>query len=262
MTAQLPAFTTSWRKLPDELKLNILTYALPSTVNSEEVSGAFYQYGLQSEMDIRSLLMCPEISGLDMEALYSRSVVEVYDVSSIDLLGLPMTGAVTSSGTFELPPVAVRRYIQHLSVNIEHLVPETFGALARLSEAMPALQQLDITIQEAPSTTVVSLETRKPLRETLDRMPLIKFDAKQLGVTYYHTNVSKGAPPPLYNLLMPDDLELPLLSKFSVRGRALTERTERAFMSQDSALVDVSDAWPAFAYPVWPVRRTNKTLWV
>jgi hypothetical protein len=106
MAAQLPAFIIGWSKLPDELKLSILAYALPSTVNSEEMSGAFYQYGFQADMDIRSLLMCRKMSGLVMDTLYSRSVVEVYDVSSTELLGFPMTGAVTSCGNFELPPVA------------------------------------------------------------------------------------------------------------------------------------------------------------
>jgi hypothetical protein len=159
MATQLTAFIIGWRKLPDELKLKILALALPFKVNSEEISGAFYQYGLQAEMDIRSLLLCPEINGLVMEALYSRSVVEVFDVSSSGLLGIAFGGgAISSSGDFELPPVPARRFIRHLSVNIEHLRPESFNALSRLSTTMPALQQLEITIQECPLKTLSAPE--------------------------------------------------------------------------------------------------------
>jgi hypothetical protein len=81
------------------LKLNILAYALPSTINSEEISGAFYQYGLQAEMETRSLLLCPEISGLVTEALYSRSVVEVYGIPSAGLLGIEVE-EISSSCNF------------------------------------------------------------------------------------------------------------------------------------------------------------------
>jgi hypothetical protein len=143
------AFLDGWRSLPDELELNILAYVLPSTINSEEISGAFYQYGLQAEMEIRSLLLCPEIIGLVSEAFYSRSFVEVCDVSSADVLGIKPK-EISSSCNFELPPVAFRHYIRHLSVNIERLRPDSFSALSRLSTAIPALQQLDVKIQEFP----------------------------------------------------------------------------------------------------------------
>jgi hypothetical protein len=37
MTAQLPAFITGWRKLPDELKLNVLEYALPAKIEAKHI---------------------------------------------------------------------------------------------------------------------------------------------------------------------------------------------------------------------------------
>jgi hypothetical protein len=238
-TVPLPAFITGWRKLPDELKLNILGLALPPTVNPEDVSGAFYQYGLLgAEKDIRSLLMCREISGLVMEALYSRSVVEVCDVSSFDKLKLSMTGVLTVNRNFKLPPVAARRYIRHLSVTIERLGPRSFGALAGLSTAMPALQKLDIKIQEVPSSTTVLSEKRKSLHDALKRMPHVKFDAKKLDVTYYHTNVTTHAAPPVYNRLLPDDNEKPLLDYLSIDGKNLKERMECELLLRGFELVN------------------------
>jgi hypothetical protein len=230
ITVPLPAFIAGWRKLLGELKLNILKLGLPSTVSSEDMTGAFFKYGLlQAEMDNRSLLMCREISGLVMEALYSRSFVEVYDVSSFDKLRLSMTGAVTSNSNFKLLPVTARRYIRHLSVNIERLRLESFGALARLATAMPALHQLEIKIQEVPSDTLVPSENRKSLHEALKRMAHVKLD-----ITYYHTSAITPAPPPLYFRHVSNDIEQPLLDKLSVCGKNLEEQTECALLLRGS----------------------------
>jgi hypothetical protein len=112
-----------------------------------------------------------------------------------------------------LPPVAVRHYIRHLSVNIERLRPNSFSALSRLSTAIPALQQLDIKIQECPDhisrTPVVLL----PLHDALSRIPLATFDTKKLDVTYYPTEVFIPGLLPWVVAFQRDDLEQPLLDK-------------------------------------------------
>jgi hypothetical protein len=96
-------------------------------------------------------------------------------------------------------------------------------------------------------------------------MPQVTFNTKKLDITYYPTNVLViGVPPPWPFGIERDDLEQPLLDKFSVKGHNVETRTERVYIFPELAVVEVVDAWPAITmlpldYPV-EVKRTRKTL--
>jgi hypothetical protein len=73
----------------------------------------------------------------------------------------------------------------------------------------------------------------------LSRIPLITFDTKKLDVTYYPTEVFIPGLLPWFVPFQRDDLKQPLLDKFSVRGKDVQERMERAYIFPDFAVLEV-----------------------
>jgi hypothetical protein len=209
MTAQLPAFITGWRKLPDELKLKVLEYALPTTIKSEHIRRMKYglkryesdfriqERGWEPSKTIWSLLACPETSGLVMEALYHGSTVAVW-VSPKD-------------GTFELPPASVRHHVQHLTISLGLSVGST-DTLARLASVFPALKQANIKIH---AWTIKTLAMRKAVQEALDAAPSIHLNSKTPSVDYWKGDISGS-----------DGFQKPLFEKLTLSGKDVKERTK------------------------------------
>jgi hypothetical protein len=212
MIAQLPAFITGWRKLPDELKLKVLEYALPAKIEAKHMqlinyglerygsNFRFQRRGWEPSKTIWSLLACPEMSGLAMEALYHGSIMAVW--------------VFPKDGTFDLPPISVHRRVQHLQI-ILGLSAGSFDILARLANIFPALKQVDISIQQL---SLMTPEMRKAIHEALDAAPSISFNTKALRVDYKPWSFING--PGL------DGIQEPLFEKLAMSGNGVKERTE------------------------------------
>jgi hypothetical protein len=139
--AQLPPFITGWRKLPDELKLQIVDYILPTDIylshfNNIGLSVApspfecfvdRYTSGVARSTEVQPLLACPETSGLVLEALYKTATTYIVVNDRTDGVGLP--------------PQAVRSHIRKMEVVIK-IRPECVPSLAHLARVLKPTRAL------------------------------------------------------------------------------------------------------------------------
>jgi hypothetical protein len=184
-----------WQKLPNELKLIILRYALPSgetfgwlSFNKTQLHQTYSQYtnGCKTpstsliacmvevrrcETNVLPLMACPVIGALIPEAFYTQNVFKI----------LILPGEVSSEVV--LPPVLVGKAMRHVKIGVQCPLYglHTLKLLATCARRLLNLHTLVVEITGSDATTE-ELETVEP----------IQFSAKEMCVTYKHSTAAAG----------------------------------------------------------------------
>jgi hypothetical protein len=172
---QANKFSSGWYKLPDELKLHVLRYALPvdQHYTYQDFNRSLRYAGMQHdhfETAVFPFLACPRLSSLASEYLYSHNTIQLWPTFP--------------KPTF-LPYVAMRHCIRNLYVHVKRDIND-FEFLAKLADGSTAFQRLrdlEINIGLPP------YNARGKFYEFYSTMDPIQFDAKVLRVRYEHDRV-------------------------------------------------------------------------
>jgi hypothetical protein len=204
MATQIPSaspFFKGWRRLPDELKVHVLKYALPADQNFGDCG--FFRTGKNilgpplmvsfHKVVFPLLIAFPESPGLISEVFYSTNTMVIHDTCPSEISEL------------QHPPQTVTYWVHQVQINLK-LSVENLHYLRRLSRGemgLPNLQLLAIQFMgyECPilarernvyfnfaNEHAVEIEE---LRQFLEDMAVIEFNAKELEVVYRHARHPK-----------------------------------------------------------------------
>jgi hypothetical protein len=207
MSTATTSFHDGWRTLPDELKLEILRYALPcgKTFKSLQFNKAKMEerkdkslnhtlarwvYMFQSE--VVPLFTCSETRDLVPDAFCSQNTMELDQFAWMPLL---------------YPPPSIRPLIRSIKMNVMFYNKNGIARLEKLatiSHNLPNLRSVDVEVKGNDSKV-----------EALASFQEMKFNTKQLRVLYRHhrQNPHASIPEPT------DPCEMALLSLLTVLPR-------------------------------------------
>jgi hypothetical protein len=241
------ASAQGWRKLPDELRLQIVRLALPS---GKTYYGQYFNKGLCLPLVShwsKQLFQTP-----DSRTPGHVENLEVYSKSLLPLLANPDTArfvqeAFYSQNIFDLcnmikaslPPQSVLHFVRHVKLHQNY-----FGGweniVNKVASGTTDLSNLHLV--------EIELDFWDESRSFLEVVPGLSFLTRALRVSYAHYRISISDAEPL------DPLEEQLLAKFSIAwdGKQVHERWERSAhelgLSQGHIL----------HYELWPERYSTR----
>lgn len=151
LALQPTAFLKGWRKLPDELKVQILGHALPVGRHFDHrdftLAGQFDELSaIQYHKHVLPLLSIPELAGLVTEVSYAKNFMDIDLVGYSSEAGSTIALTEMQPSKHDLPirvspprlqplhpPMQARPYVRHLVINIPELVPKTIDFLQHLA---------------------------------------------------------------------------------------------------------------------------------
>jgi len=244
LALQPAPFLTGWRKLPDELKVQILNHALPVGRLFDHrdftLAGQFDELSaIQYHKHVLPLLSIPELAGLVTEVFYAKNFMD------IDLVGHSSGAGSTAKLTklqpskYDLPikvssphsqplypPMQARSSVRHLVINIPELVPKTIDFLQRVASD-------DLGMNKLHSVVLIFSccgTDRDQMLDLLSSLAPIEIPTRKLEITFHHYYhwFLRGLPPGS-SVILPDLLEIPLLEKLTIRskGGKVRERLDR-----------------------------------
>ncbi|KAH7392091.1 hypothetical protein DE146DRAFT_757838 [Phaeosphaeria sp. MPI-PUGE-AT-0046c] len=135
MSAPPDKFHTGWRKLADELKLDILGYVVPSglILTANSLRGTTKDRKCVSlQKHIMPVLACPETAPIALELLYKRNTLKF----------------VVGNQPMLLPPKHVRKHVRswHAGLRVEHVESPQFNILAQNLVGFPRMDNITLVI--------------------------------------------------------------------------------------------------------------------
>lgn len=187
MSTQSASFLASWRTLPTELQLQILTHVVavePSgrwgdlkAIDRDQTNNRYWNSNTSFTNIVVPLLSCAEIKDLVLEAFYTQNYF---------ILAYPKSYWPPEASSFMLlPPQPVQKFIRKLHIHLDHLRPGRIALLekaARATKNLTRLTFLDITFFSSKRRSLFAVP--KP-----DEVPVLCFESKCLRVSYQHFNV-------------------------------------------------------------------------
>jgi len=242
-------FLTCWHRLPEELQLNIMKYAVPISIREKphflQINERLFHRRFWNHSNWRSilsrresyretrlrvfpLLSVPGVKDLVLEALYSQNPCRI-----------------KATETTLWPPLNVHRHVKHLqiafSTHSRRCITEILFGIARRAIGFGKLNLLELDFEQRDIGCLIC--------QTLE---IFKFPARVLEVQYLRTGC--------------DEPEMLLLDKLTICGKEveMDERWERAYTNKSSNYVKVK-AWSDVVDGEmgWMARRrTTKTVWI
>jgi hypothetical protein len=246
--AQTYDFLQGWRCLPDELKLMVLEFALPSgeTLKSNHFNKGgrwVFRDRINCDHDILPLLACPELTDLATGVLYQNNTMRI---SFEDLY---------------LPPPAVRRHIRKIELSFD-VNTSDFSRLATLIKGnvdFPGLELVKVNADYIPGK---NKELELSILKGLDT---IRFPALQLRVSLLYETTFYP-----FDIMEPSRQEvaaivLPKLTVEVNEGREARECYESPHSHDDENHTEMELAY--FLSMGWPAtdgccRTSKKTVWI
>jgi hypothetical protein len=159
------SFLRGWNTLPDEMKLHILKYTVPSDytyyASHFQRDGGYRSYKALSALEkiVYPLLSIDEIKGLVLEAFYSQNTMAIkYGVPDdrveyqrllksplarrFGLLAVKRVGSHVGRVTMYLPPLPINNFVRHLKIYIACCDVQALDFLARLAEGKLGFKRL------------------------------------------------------------------------------------------------------------------------
>ena len=243
MTAATSRFLAGWNSLPDELKLHILKYTVPS--------GNYYQALDFNNIEPRlrrivyPLMSCPEIKGLVMEAFYGQNTLTIKHT--------PYVFIDPQDDVIHYPPPAVSGHVRHLHLHLYQPGIRTFIIFFKIADGtlgFPHLHSIHIDIEGGPPRyhqVKDWIASQVAFRNYLGAVGKVEFSARTLMVKYNHDGSG-----------LVDDMDLPVLEKFNLRaeGGKVQKKVVRYYFSEEESSVQ---AWPDEDL-WWRSRVTKLTL--
>jgi hypothetical protein len=261
MSTATTSFLNGWRTLPDELKLEILRYALPcdETFKSLQFSKAkieerqdkspnrpLARWVWMFQSEVVPLLTCSETRDLAPEAFYSQNTMELDQFAWMPL---------------QYSPPSIRPHIRSIKMNVMFHNKNGIARLEKLatiSHNLPNLRSIEVEVKGNDSKV-----------EALASFQEMAFNTKQLRVLYRHhrQNPHASIPEPT------DPCEMALLSLLTVlpRGKDVQQRLERlsypdydpiGFRSWTDRQGQLVEEWPERQPGKQSDRMTRKIIWI
>jgi hypothetical protein len=257
--ATQPSFLTGWHNLPDELKILVLRYALPS---GERFSRHDIWHGTPKE-DSRSkkgktlfaigvipFLACDEIASMATEVVYSQNTLCI-NISCIHQ---------NKMTPVKMPPRTVRQHVRSILfvLGVEPFSVETLQKLAELG--FTNLQCVDVEIEGFKWGLISS-------------MGRIKIPTQMLRVHYRHdTKMALTRGSQSHQNYAPDDLGIPVWDMFTIAGedariQETYERVCRYYRKDENGKARLwyerVEEWPTVIDNRQPhMRETKKVVWI
>ena len=263
MSTPPPPFLARWRNLPDELKVQILTFTIP---HNEKYTHRDFTAPEQHPRPrpaaeayhnlVIPFLSVREIAGMVAEVFYGQNTISIEYVqrSELEVLLYRVCGhqsplASCLHTTTMLPPPQTLGLVRHLEVNITTLTPQTLWFLQSLASNLTNLHHLSIPIGRG--TSLAQREELR-LRNHLDMISIIKFQTRVLEVEFVHEFQARAdAMCFRRNYIILDALEMSILEKLSVAGEGkLVERLERYYGDWGNCVAtrEYVSVWPTVEY--------------
>jgi hypothetical protein len=241
-------FFKGWCSLPDEIKLQILRHTLPSndTYSYERFRKWSFVFEKNHRDDFRELviplLSVPALYGMVLEALYSQNTMYIKKY--------------VIEGSRKLPRVGVRHHVRLLELHASEYAPSMLGFLWKFAATSTPFQNLQTLAIDFDG----DINEDGKLKTALKSMAPMKFPVRILTMKYRHAVMYKTFVEGYGIGFFGDDLEMPLLCKFSIVGNSagVTEKWERYCTTYDGSKV-VVQAWPGVVRNIRQ-RYTRKTV--
>lgn len=241
-------FLIGWRKLPDELKVEILGYALPSgdyLLPNPFRRELYRRDSVCLRNHVRPILACPEIAALGLEVLYKQNVLFFDNIYKEEPL--------------LLPPKPLRKHVHcwYAQLNIEQVGSSNFNMLATNQAGFPAMKSITLFIQGIRSQDQELTDITASTRLRLSDMDTIRFNTKELKITYNTWHDERGSEE--------DDLDDMLPGLFTIAGNreCVKQVCERRCHTVENEVPEakVVERWPATLDPNEYARDTTFIVW-
>ena len=169
--AQTSLFLQGWNKLPVELKLGIIRYAVPSSETLTRVQFDRHHHGMMRKgsnfaTEVMPLLACPPIAQIAMEAFYTQNTINL------------------RRQMFFLPPQRFDTFLRHIKTSVA-LEVWNFRAMAGFFAGGVRLSNLhtfEIVIVIQHRTLGFASLTQQDQIELVRSLPSISIRARELVV--------------------------------------------------------------------------------
>jgi hypothetical protein len=228
-TATAPTFLDLWNSFPDDLKLEILKYTVPSRERYSDRSFDVLNFhlchnapNLALKYHVVLLLSCPEIKPLVTEAFYAQNLFALQQ-EEFDVRG------------FFYPRRSVNHHIRAISIWIRYTDPWPIEFLSRIAKGQLGFARpRSLKIMMDGGQYKVSADS---FREFLEWFGTVTFPVRRLEVVYYHNKRAET------------EQEMLVLDKLIIDGEEskvkseVTRYYERTYgtYGKEGSLVDV---WP------------------
>ena len=246
MSTALPPLLNLWRTLPEELKLEVVRYIVPSEniITEDGLDWMCSKKGQYNHVDLYTYLSIPEIKPLVLEALYKQNIVRI-ECPQFSPLGLyspssprpddrtrgllsPRYGQVDIRSPILFPPRSARTHIRRISIDIPRLDTYVLRVLADLANGSSGFSNFHLVCLHIGA---VDDQARfDDLKSYVSRMEQLAFPTRRLEIKYYQAKFFHFVEGFGYG--WPHDaLEVPLLEKLTVQvGKSSPKETfERWF---------------------------------
>jgi hypothetical protein len=246
--SQCPSSTlANWRKLPDELKVHILGYLVPT--GGQYSAQDFVKWTNMSLCHevwnvVMPLLSCPEIFNFVVELFWGQNTMCIHK----------RRAHKSKRSTVLYPPHYSWVYLRRLRLSLGDGALDE-GALQDVARAIrdfPHLRHLTLIINDRKYGRGLALLTPPG-------PPAVAFSTHMLEVEYHHTNVFYNE---AYNgaLSQGDPVEEPLLNSLSIAGAGGLDVVETWMRYQWAGCIGEGehvDVWPS---GYWRKRMTRKIV--
>lgn len=260
---------TGWFNLPDEIKLKILSYALPfhGSYGVAEfrdpgylTSGPIWDY----HNTVLPLLSIPQVRDIVSAEFHGNNNIGMhYGTHWIHFESKGPSGSVDGNDnindsdddsdepTLFYPPQYVRPHLRRFEIIVNEMTPTILNFLVQLGTpafALDVLETLSLTFSCAHKVWYYSVET---ILQKLNECGVIRFPTRRLKVVYQHHAYRMVPIAGTRRRECKDILEMPLLEKLSLKvvegGEARVEENWKRFShhSPFEEHREYFDAWPS-----------------
>jgi hypothetical protein len=237
-------FLECWSSLPDELKLHILRYVLPSNENYREYDFRSWKYSQENTGDLKKLfyplLSIGHCKHLALEVLYSQNRICIWHEPELP-------------GTI-WPPKHVFQHIRSIELSFKHMGTSILDLLRTIADGTAGFRKLHSMKLDASSQSDMA-----DFHKTFAAIDIMEFPTRVLEIEYKHWTATVPIEGYGFGKLY-DTFEMALLDKFTVQGRNenTTVSLERYHVDRTGEK-EIVDGWPDISYDL-RTRYTRKVV--